>query len=355
MTRKCRHCKSTFKIKRINQYYCSQSCRQKAYLFRNGFSKEKSETEKPPAEDVIKNLAGLVNPELMQGIISLLNGKASMTDFYEKKPDKPSSDTEKKADQPEESVNDAKPKKKFSMQEFYRKRMIKKQNPDEKSAFMEAKKENVVQKPASMEQKNVIIEDSYGSHGVFMEKKNAVIGDSWGNYAGVMRGSCDNHVCSMGNSYKNLAELPINASKPGQKDVFSYMVEQKLTIPIAPKGFVRSLFPQWNDKEWKISCLVNDRFLTVMDRLKKGSMKERIKTAILHDCMKELTEITDGVSGIMLPLDYPFTKFISYIKSRLVAVIQNAGKKEVIKFRISKELEYQISILFVQLNQKSDY
>ncbi|HRE97921.1 MAG TPA: hypothetical protein PK637_14220, partial [Flavobacteriales bacterium] len=74
MKRKCKHCKESFLIKRINQFYCSQSCRQQAYLIRNGFSKEKTENQNPNSEDLLKNVAGSVNPELLQGIISVLGG-----------------------------------------------------------------------------------------------------------------------------------------------------------------------------------------------------------------------------------------------------------------------------------------
>src|SRR3989344_382864 len=38
MTHSCKYCKGVFAPKRRNHLYCSQTCRQKEYLLRNGFT-----------------------------------------------------------------------------------------------------------------------------------------------------------------------------------------------------------------------------------------------------------------------------------------------------------------------------
>lgn len=352
MKRKCKYCKESFPIKRINQFYCSQSCRQQAYLIRNGFSKEKNENENqnPNPQDMLKNVVDSVNPELLQGIISVLGGNASMTDLLGKMQEKPNNDKGTSAEPNEKSVNDEKPKKKFSMYDFYRKNVKSKRKTDGKSVIMEENSAIMQQKTGFMEQKNVI-----------MQKKTAIMEDSCGKNVHGMGVSCDSHVQSMGKvcdsnvssmekSYGNSSKIIAESYGNRTNDTFSSMVKHGFTIPITSNGYVRSLFPHWDEKEWKLSQHINEALVEVMDILYRASIRNRIKTKLLYSCREKLNTISTGVNSIFLPGDYPFMKFARYLKSKVTEVIEKIPeKKEEIKFKMSDELKNQVSILLVQL------
>jgi hypothetical protein len=90
----------------------------------------------------------------------------------------------------------------------------------------------------------------------------------------------------------------------------------------------------------------------VMDTLNRASIRNCIKTKLLHSCREKLNAISTGVNSIFLPEDYPFMKFTRYLKSKVTEVIEKLpGDKEEIKFKLSNELKDQVSILLVQIKQ----
>ncbi|HRE74309.1 MAG TPA: hypothetical protein PLR45_06430 [Flavobacteriales bacterium] len=356
MKRKCKHCKESFLIKRINQFYCSQSCRQQAYLIRNGFSKEKTENQNPNSEDLLKNVAGSVNPELLQGIISVLGGNASMTDLFTKTQEKPTNDKGTQAEPNEKSVNDTKKKKGGVMMEFYRKNMIGKRKSNEKSVVVEENSAIMQQKSGFMEKKNVIMREKTAIMENSCRKNVHSMGVSCEKHGSSMEVSCDSHASSMKNScgkISGVSEKPHeNHPNYNGKDIFSFMLKHQLTIPIVNNGYVRTLFPHWNDKEWKLSLHVNETLVDAMDILYRASIRNRIKTKLLHSCREKLNVISTGVNSIFLPGDYPFMKFARHLKSKVTEVIEKLpGDKEEIKFKLSDELKDQIAILNIQLKQ----
>jgi hypothetical protein len=86
--RKCkyRNCSNQFRISRSNQYYCSQSCRQKEYLSRNGFSVRTTTTHnKTTTEPEINIHSTKIKHEIISGLLSgiIARKNVSMTNLID--------------------------------------------------------------------------------------------------------------------------------------------------------------------------------------------------------------------------------------------------------------------------------
>jgi hypothetical protein len=106
MTHSCNHCKTEFRQKRRNQFYCNQSCRQLAYVTRKyaGNAAPNKGNIVPPGFD-LAGLLGNMKPEmLMQLLIGAVNNP-SMTDKLTDKSDKPVN-THAPSQNPSQNVND---------------------------------------------------------------------------------------------------------------------------------------------------------------------------------------------------------------------------------------------------------
>lgn len=288
--------------------------------------------------------------------MSVLGGNASMTDLFAKTQEKPTNDMGTPAEANEKSVNDTKTKKGGMMMEFYEKNIIGKRKSKGKSADMEANSAIMQQKTGFMEQKNVIMQEKTGIMEDSCGKNVRCMGVSCEKHGSSMEVSCESHASIMRNSCGRTSavlEKPHeNHPKYNGNDIFSYMLKHQLTIPIVNNGYIRTLFPNWDEKEWKLSLHVNQSLVEVMDILYRASIRNRIKTKLLHSCREKLNSISTGVNSIFMPEDYPFMKFIQFLKSKVTEVIERIpGKAEEIKFRLSEDLKDQVSILLVQLKQ----
>ena len=108
MTRNCQHCKTSFAPSRLNQYYCKQSCRQGAYLIRNGIGSSKNSKVHENNSHGI-NVAGLLNnlqPEMLMQLLSGLAKNPSMTDNVTDKKEETLVNKGKKSEYPSQFVND---------------------------------------------------------------------------------------------------------------------------------------------------------------------------------------------------------------------------------------------------------
>lgn len=272
MTHSCNHCKTEFRQKRRNQFYCNQSCRQMAYLGR-----KYGETTSTPGNDKFAALTSLlekIDPAVLTQMLSSANQNPSMTDNLTDKAKTPEN-TRVSHNNPSQNVKnnlENTQKKGFSKSDAIRKN------------YLEA-----------LGQEG----DLYNSDG-----------------------------CT---------------------GVLKQMLDRRLTIKIPPNGYVRSLFPHWENKEWFLSVHVNQKMLKVFERLRKASIKSVISRKELTLCYGKMREFCEGIYAYCLPDDYPFRRFIYFLTDRLAALTDSAKGRDEIKFRIPDEMRDMISILTIQL------
>lgn len=108
MTRNCQHCKTPFAPTRLNQYYCKQSCRQGAYLIRNGIGSGKniSATENNSQGINVANLLNNIQPEMLMQLLSGFAKNPSMTNNVTDRKDETQINKRKEFENPSQSVND---------------------------------------------------------------------------------------------------------------------------------------------------------------------------------------------------------------------------------------------------------
>lgn len=273
MTHSCNHCKTEFRQRRRNQFYCSQSCRQMAYVER----KFAPNADKNTATDKLAGLTsmlGNMEPDRLIDILTAAVNNPSMTDKL--------TDQEEHTIEPHDTT----------------------QNP---SQNVNSELENPVQKP-----------DSYNE-----------------------------------DPYENYLKTPQTENReqqPGKtQSIFDRMIREGYTIAIGPNGYVRSLFPHWENKNWDLSLYVNKRILQIFDALLKASDDRVISRKKLMNCYEQMKEFGTGVYAPFLPSDYPFMPFIRFLMQRLEAMVENAKGMKETKFGVSDELEKMMVILKIQL------
>lgn len=277
MTHSCKHCKGIFAPKRRNQYYCSQTCRQKEYLLRNGFTGtiitekvQRSSSAMDEARLLIKN----TDASVMIALLSLLNTKTANLSMTENLTDNGQIPTEKR----------------------------------------------IITKNPSIQ-----------------------------NHAE----ACVNHVLPMQNPSmtENVYGLHEKDQSQSGNHIFNIMLQQRLTIPIGKNGYIQSIFPHWTDREWKLSVLVNEKMLDLFECLKRASFKGVIAVETLQNCLEKTKELCDGIYGMLLPVDYPFSRFLRLLTNRLTVLtdkVTRSDKKE-IPFSIADKLIDQMFVIKIQI------
>ena len=272
MTHSCNHCKTEFRQKRRNQFYCNQSCRQMAYLGR-----KYAGSTTAPGNDKFAALAGLlgnIDPAALTQMLSSANQNPSMTDQLTDKP-KTLANTSDSDNNPSQNVNNA----------------------------------------SSTVQKN----SSSNSHDVYE------------SYLKELR---------PGGEFYN---------SEGCTGVLKQMLDQGFTLKIAPKGYVRNLFPHWENKEWLLSVHVNEMMLKIFERLRKASIKSVISRKELTFCYEKMRDFCEGIYAFCLPADYPFRPFVYFLTDRLALLTDKSKGMDEIKFKVTDELREMMSILTIQL------
>ena len=277
MTRNCQHCKTSFAATRLNQFYCKQSCRQGAYLIRNGIGSGKniSATENNSQGINVANLLNNIQPEMLMQLLSGFAKNPSMTDNV----------TDKKGEAPVNKGN----------------------SPENPSQF---------------------VNDGFKFTDVNSNK--------------FVQNQCGNNLKSVNDEYEK-------GIKKNGGSVFNFMFRHGLTLEIPPKGYVRSLLPHWDEKEWKLSLVANQKMLKLFSRLQKASRKDVISILELNECNEQIKELRDGFYGIYLPEDYPFKLFILFLSEKIESLLARASGKTQIKFGIPEDLDEMMMILNVQL------
>ncbi len=195
------------------------------------------------------------------------------------------------------------------------------------------------------------MEDSWSNHG---SKKD----DSWKHHGRFMEESWRVHGKTVGSSEQKLVNSALNQvnsevsqSQNSSHGVFLEMVERGLTLSIPPSGYVRSLFPHWENKQWHISVFANRKMLGLFEKLQKASIKNVIRVDELTDKLEKIRELCYGFYGFCLPEDYPFTAFLRLMTDKLTSLTEKAiGKKE-IRFKISDEMFTQMTVLKIQIGE----
>jgi hypothetical protein len=311
MERICLHCNIDFEPRRLNQFYCRQSCRQGAYLLRKGFQNNNGVHRTNPSQSVNDGFDGLYNSHV-KPMRKSCDSDVIPVRFESENDAKVLSETSK-IKNPSQNVNDG-----FS----------KRQKSDDD--FMEDSWRNHGSKK----------DDSWKHHGRFME-------ESW-RVHGKTVGSSEQELV---NSALNQVNSDVSQSQNSSHDVFLEMVERGLTLSIPPSGYVRSLFPHWENKQWHISVFANRKMLGLFEKLQKASIKNVISFDELTDTSEKIRELCDGFYGFCLPEDYPFTAFLRLMTDKLTSLTDKAiGKKE-IRFKISDELFAQMTVLKIQIGE----
>lgn len=311
MERICPHCKTQFEPKRLNQFYCRQSCRQGAYLMRKGFQNHKGGQRTNPSQyvndgfdDSFESHVKTMRTACDTDVMPMRFDSENETKMQSEKG---------KIKNPSQSVNDG-----FSKQ------------PKSDADVMEDSWRNHASKK----------DDSWKHHGRFM-------GESWRVHGKTLENSEQKSV----NDALNQENSGISQSQNPSNDVFSDMVKRGLTLSIGSSGYVRSLFPHWENKVWYLSVFVNQKMLGLFEKLKKASSKNVITYSDLTDYLEQIKEMSDGFYGFCLPEDYPFIPFLRLLTDKLTVLTDKAiGKKE-IRFKISDELFTQMTILKIQLGE----
>lgn len=307
----CLHCNIEFEPKRLNQFYCRQSCRQGAYLLRKGFQNNNGIHRTNPSQSVNDGFDGLYNSHVKPKRTSCDSDVIPVR--FESEIDAKVLGETGKIKNLSQNVNDG-----FS----------KRQKSD--GSFMDDSWRNHGSRK----------DESWKDHGRFM-------GESW-RVHGKTLGSTEQELV---NSALNQLNPEVSQSKNSSHDVFSVMVEQGLTLSIPPSGYVRSLFPHWENKQWHLSVFANRKMLDLFEKLKKASSKNVITVDELTDNLEKIRELCDGFYGFCLPEDYPFTPFLRLMTDKLTSLTDKAiGKKE-IRFKISDEMFAQMTVLKIQIGE----
>ncbi len=119
MTHSCNHCKTEFRQRRRNQFYCSQSCRQLAYVTRKYSCNQTASSQENKAGIDLMGLLGNIQPEKLIQILAAVNNQ-SMTDKLTDKAEKPVN-THNTSQNPSQNVNDGFAKKQKKDQTFIKK------------------------------------------------------------------------------------------------------------------------------------------------------------------------------------------------------------------------------------------
>ncbi len=82
MTHSCNHCKTEFRQRRRNQFYCTQSCRQLAYVERK-YSTNPVDLKSTDQLSGLADMLGNMNPEMLVQILNAAVNNPSMTDKAE--------------------------------------------------------------------------------------------------------------------------------------------------------------------------------------------------------------------------------------------------------------------------------
>lgn len=308
MERICLHCNIDFEPKRLNQFYCRQSCRQGAYLLRKGFQNNNRVHRTNPSQSVNDGLYNShVKPERTSCDSDVIPVR------FESENDTIVLSETGKIKNPSQTVNDG-----FS----------KRQKSDDD-----------------------VMEDSWRNHG---SKKD----DSWKHHGRFMEESWRVHGKTVGSSEQELVNSALNQvnsevsqSQNSAHGVFLEMVERGLTLPIPPSGYVRSLFPHWENKQWHISVFANKKMLDLFEKLQKASRKNVITVDELTDTTEKIRELCDGFYGFCLPEDYPFIAFLRLMTDKLTALTDKAFGKKEIRFKISDEMFTQMTVLRIQIGE----
>lgn len=281
MTHSCQHCKTEFERKRLNQFYCSQSCRQLAYVTRkySGKQQESIQNNTVPGFD-LAGLLGNMQPEILLQLLNSAVNNPSMTDKLTDKKEKPANTHDSK-ENPSQNVNDG---------------FVKKSKND-----------------------RIFTQNAY-------EQKSAA-----------------------------LENPSLGTLRPGDGSTFDLMLHHEFTISIPPKGYVRSLFPRWENKEWELSQYVNGKMVGIFDCLFRADVKNTISHRELYACHNQIKEFCEGPVAFCLPADYPFKQFMYYLSIRLEPLVKSAEGKKKIKFRIGKEIEEMMTIIRIQIGTESAF
>lgn len=119
MTHSCNHCKTEFRQRRRNQFYCTQSCRQLAYVERK-YSTNPVEPKSTDQLAGLANMLGKVNPEMLMQLLSSAVNNPSMTDNLTNKSERPIKSHDS-TQNPSQNVNDGLEKKQKKDQTFIKK------------------------------------------------------------------------------------------------------------------------------------------------------------------------------------------------------------------------------------------
>lgn len=109
MTHTCPHCRNQFQAKRLDQVYCRQSCRQRAYIKRNRLesSKHQNVTTANPLQGIdVAGLLGNISPETVAPLLSILAQNPSLMEKLTGNTAQTSEKSKEETKKPSQNVSD---------------------------------------------------------------------------------------------------------------------------------------------------------------------------------------------------------------------------------------------------------